>query len=103
MSLNPDKNGNIEGFIKKEVHEKMKRNYMDTIENLQYKVDDLRDKMKNLQENHEVFKRDYKEKYNDFEKLTLKYEKCNTKGLIDELEEYKSRYRAYFNKYGNLE
>ena len=103
MSLKPDKNGNIEGFIKKEVHEKMKRNYMDTIENLQYKVDDLKDKMKNLQENHEEFKRGYKEKCGDFDKLTLKYEKCNTKGLIDELEEYKSRYRAYFNKYGNLE
>ena len=38
-----------------------------------------------------------------FNKLSLKYEKCNTKGLIDELEEYKMRYRAYFNKYGNLE
>ena len=63
MSLKPDKNGNIEGFIKKEVHEKMKRNYMDTIENLQYKVDDLKDKMINLQENKEEFKRVYKEKH----------------------------------------
>ena len=103
MSLKPDENGNIEGFIKKGVHEKMKRNYMDTIENLQNKVDDLKHKMKKLDDNYEEFKRSYKEKCNEFNKLSLKYEKCNTKGLIDELEEYKIRNRAYFNKYGNLE
>ena len=103
MSLKPDKNGNIEGFIKKEVHEKMKRNYDDTIEKLRYKVDDLKDSMKNLQENHEEFKKSYDEKCRDFNRLSIKYEKCGTKGIIDELEEYKSRCRSYFNKYGNLE
>ena len=102
MSLKPDKNGNIDGFIKKEVHEKMKNNYDDTIETLRYKIGDLRDKLNNLQENHENFKKGYKEKCGEFDKLTIKYEKCNTKGLVDELELYKDRCRAYFNKYGNL-
>ena len=60
MSLKPDKNGNIEGFIKKEVHEKMKRNYDDTIEKLRYKVDE-KDSMKNLQEDVK-FKKSYDEK-----------------------------------------
>tara|TARA_B110000858_G_C17652915_1_gene403562 strand:- start:458 stop:766 length:309 start_codon:yes stop_codon:yes gene_type:complete len=94
---------NIDGNIKKHIHEKMIKNYDKTIETLNYKIDDLKDKNNNISINHEEFKKSYKSKCNEFDKLTLKYEKCNTKGLIDELEALKKRCRAYFDKYGNIE
>tara|TARA_B100001093_G_scaffold258578_2_gene247273 strand:+ start:477 stop:788 length:312 start_codon:yes stop_codon:yes gene_type:complete len=103
MSLKPDKNGNIVGFIKKEHHEKTKSNYEKTINSLKDRIDGLENSYDKLEKNHEIFKKDYKKKCEDYNKLLNKLEQKNIKKeFFSEYEILKQRNQQYFNKYGNI-
>ena len=103
MSLKTDKNGNIEGFVKKEHHEKMINNSNKKINDLNDELDKLRESYINIENNHNIFLQQYKNKCEEYNKIVLKLEGRKVKKeLLDELNDYKSKYKAYSDKYGNL-
>jgi hypothetical protein len=92
MSLKPDKNGNISGYVKKEHHEKVTNNLNNKINILQDKYDELNDSFNQLNKNHEIFLLEYKQKCNEYNKLLLKLESKNVKKEVyDELQNAKSK------------
>lgn len=92
MSLKPDKNGNISGYVKKEHHEKVTNNLNNKINILQDKYDELNDSFNKLNKNHEIFLLEYKQKCNEYNKLLLKLESKNVKKEVyDELQNAKSK------------
>ncbi len=104
MSLKPDRNGNIKGFIKQEHHEKTKINLEKKIFFLQDKLDDLNNSYSKLTNNHETIKNEYKKKCIDYNKLLVRLEHKNIKKeLYEELQDLKTKYKLYFEKYGSLD
>ena len=92
MSLKPDKNGNISGYVKKEHHEKVTNNLNNKINLLQDKHDELSDSFNKLNKNHEIFLLEYKQKCNEYNKLLLKLESKNVKKEVyEELQNAKSK------------
>ena len=103
MSLKPDKNGNIEGFVKKEHHDRMIYNSNKKINNLNDELDKIRDSYINLENNHNIFLKEYKKKCEEYNKIVLKLEgRKIKKELLDELNDYKQKCKLYFDKYGSL-
>lgn len=103
MNLKLDKNGNVEGFVKKEHHEKTVNNLLNKLEEKDEELETIRESYMNLTNNHEIFLSEYKKKCEECNKLELKLENKNvSKDLINELEDYKRKCNAYFQKYGSL-
>ena len=103
MSLKTDKNGNIEGFIKKDHHEKIINNSNKKTNDLIDELDKLRESYINIEKNHNIFLQEYKKKCEEYNKIVLKLEGRKVKTeLLNELNDYKSKYKTYFDKYGSL-
>ena len=103
MSLKPDKNGNIVGFVKKEHHEKTKNNYEKTIISLEDKLDSLQNSYNILEKNNKIFKKEYKKKCEDYNKVLNKLDQKNIKkDFFSEYELLKKRNQQYFDKYGSI-
>ena len=103
MDLKLDKNGNIEGFVKKEHHDKTVNNLSMKIEEKEQELETIRESYVNLDNNHKIFLSEYKKKCEECNKLELKLENKNiSRDLISELEDYKRKYNAYFQLYGSL-
>lgn len=103
MSLTPDKNGNIPGYIKKEHHEKTNGNLNKKILLLDNELDKLKDSYKKLENNHNIFLREYKKKCEDYNKVLLKLESKNVKkDLYEEFNILKNKVKKYSDKYGDL-
>ena len=104
MSLKTDKNGNIEGFIKKEHHEKIIYNSNKKINDLNDELNKLRESYINIENNHNVFLQEYKKKCEEYNKILLKLEKRRVKKeLLDELADYKNKVKFYSDKYGSID
>lgn len=104
MSLKPDKNGNIKGFVKKEHHDNIKKNLENKIIFLQDRLDLLENSHSKLENNHEKFVDEYKKKCVDYNKLLIRLEQKNIKKEhYDELQELRSKNKLYFEKYGSLD
>jgi len=103
MDLKLDKNGNIDGFVKKEHHDKTVHNLSMKIEEKDHELETIRESYVNLDNNHKIFLAEYKKKCEECNKLELKLEnKHIKKELLEELEDYKSKFNAYFQLYGKL-
>jgi hypothetical protein len=56
----------------------------------------------NLENNHNIFLKEYKKKCEEYNKALLKLETRKVKKeLLDELEDYKSKVKYFTDKYGN--
>ena len=103
MSLIPDENGNISGYIKKGHHEKVTSNLNKKILNLNIKIDQLNDSYTKLENNHNIFLREYKKKCEDYNKVLLKLESRNVKkDVYEELNNLKNKLKRYNDEYGDL-
>jgi len=92
MSIKQDNYGNIEGYVKKDHHEKVLNNLNKRIEVLNDEVDKVRTSYENLNTNHNIFSSQYKKKCEEYNKLLLKLEGRKVKKeLLDELEYYKQK------------
>ena len=91
MSCKPDKNGNIKGYVKKEHHDKVSNNLNKRIESMTTELEKLQESYMNLENNHNIFLKEYKKKCEEYNKALLKLETRKVKKeLLDELEDYKS-------------
>ena len=101
MSLKPDKHGNITGYVKKEHHEKVSNNLNKRVESLKVELEKIQESYVNLENNHNIFLKEYKKKCEEYNKALLILEKRKVKKeLLDELEDYKSKVKFYTDKYG---
>lgn len=101
MNLKLDKNGNVDGFVKKEHHEKTVTNLHAKIESIETELEMIRTSYTNLDNNHKIFLKEYKKKCEDYNKLLLKLERKNvSKELMEELDDYKKKVNLYIEKYG---
>lgn len=104
MSLKPDKNGNIKGFVKKEHHDNIKKNLENKIIFLQDRLDLLDNSYSKLENNHEKFVEDYKKKCIDYNKLLNRLESKNIKKEhYEELHDLRTKNKLYYEKYGGLD
>tara|TARA_B100000900_G_C19997283_1_gene480271 strand:+ start:203 stop:514 length:312 start_codon:yes stop_codon:yes gene_type:complete len=102
MSCKPDKNGNIKGYVKKEHHDKVSNNLNKRIESMTTELEKLQESYMNLENNHNIFLKEYKKKCEEYNKALLKLETRKVKKeLLDELEDYKSKVKYFTDKYGN--
>ena len=102
MSYKPDKNGNIKGYVKKEHHDKVSNNLNKRIESMTTELEKLQESYMNLENNHNIFLKEYKKKCEEYNKALLKLETRKVKKeLLDELEDYKSKVKYFTDKYGN--
>ena len=102
MSCKPDKNGNIKGYVKKEHHDKVSNNLNKRIESMTTELEKLHESYMNLENNHNIFLKEYKKKCEEYNKALLKLETRKVKKeLLDELEDYKSKVKYFTDKYGN--
>ena len=102
MSCKPDKNGNIKGYVKKEHHDKVSNNLNKRIESMTTELEKLQESYMNLENNHNIFLKEYKKKCEEYNKALLKLETRKVKkDLLDELEDYKSKVKYFTDKYGN--
>ena len=102
MSFKPDKNGNIKGYVKKEHHDKVSNNLNKRIESMTTELEKLQESYMNLENNHNIFLKEYKKKCEEYNKALLKLETRKVKKeLLDELEDYKSKVKYFTDKYGN--
>ena len=103
MSLTPDKNGNISGYIKKSHHEKTNGNLNKKILELNNEIDHLKDSYTKLENNHNIFLSEYKKKCQDYNKVLLKLESKNVKkDVFEEINFLKDKLKKYSDKYGDL-
>ena len=104
MSFKSDKYGNISGYVKKEHHDKVNNNLNKRIESLTIELEKINESYINLENNHNIFLKEYKKKCEEYNKALLKLEKRRVKKeLLDELEDYKNKVKLYSDKYGNIE
>ena len=104
MSFKSDKYGNIIGYVKKEHHDKVNNNLNKRIESLTIELEKINESYINLENNHNIFLKEYKKKCEEYNKALLKLEKRRVKKeLLDELEDYKNKVKLYSDKYGNIE
>ena len=104
MSFKSDKYGNISGYVKKEHHDKVNNNLNKRIESLTIELEKINESYINLENNHNIFLKEYKKKCEEYNKVLLKLEKRRVKKeLLDELEDYKNKVKLYSDKYGNIE
>ena len=104
MSFKSDKYGNISGYVKKEHHDKVNNNLNKRIESLTIELEKMNESYINLENNHNIFLKEYKKKCEEYNKALLKLEKRRVKKeLLDELEDYKNKVKLYSDKYGNIE
>jgi len=104
MSFKSDKYGNISGYVKKEHHDKVNINLNKRIESLTIELEKINESYINLENNHNIFLKEYKKKCEEYNKALLKLEKRRVKKeLLDELEDYKNKVKLYSDKYGNIE
>jgi len=104
MSFKSDKYGNISGYVKKEHHDKVNINLNKRIESLTIELEKINESYINLENNHNIFLKAYKNKCEEYNKALLKLEKRRVKKeLLDELEDYKNKVKLYSDKYGNIE
>ena len=102
MSCKPDKNGNIKGYVKKEHHDKVSNNLNKRVESMTTELEKLQESYMNLENNHNIFLKEYKKKCEEYNKALLKLETRKVKkDLLDELEDYKSKVKYFTDKYGN--
>jgi len=102
--IKPDKYGNITGYVKKDHHDKVSNNLNKRIESLNVELEKIQESYMNLEKNHNIFLKDYKKKCEEYNKVLLKLETRRVKKeLLDELEDYKSKVKLYFEKYGSIE
>ena len=102
MSCKPDKNGNIKGYVKKEHHDKVSNNLNKRIESMTTELEKLQESYMNLENNHNIFLKEYKKKCEEYNKALLKLETRKVKKeLLDELDDYKSKVKYFTDKYGN--
>ena len=102
MSYKPDKNGNIQGYVKKEHHDKVSNNLNKRIESMTAELEKIQESYMNLENNHNIFLKEYKKKCEEYNKVLLKLETRKVKKeLLDELEDYKSKVKYFTDKYGN--
>ena len=102
MSCKPDKNGNIKGYVKKEHHDKVSNNLNKRIESMTTELEKLQESYMNLENNHNIFLKEYKKKCEEYNKALLKLETRKVKKeLLDELEDYKSKVKYFTDKYSN--
>ena len=103
MSLKPDKNGNIPGYIKKPHHDKITNNLNKKINELNEKIEEQIDSFKQLEDNHNIFLREYKKKCEEYNKVLIKLESKNVKKEIyEEINILKNKLKKYLDKYGEL-
>ena len=103
MDMKLDKNGNLDGFVKKEHHDKIVNNLSKKIEEKEQELETIKESYSNLDNNHKIFLSEYKKKCEDCNKLELKLENKNiSRDLINELEDYKRKCNTYFQLYGSL-
>jgi len=103
MLLKLDKNGNVDGFVKKEHHDKIVNNLSKKIEEKEQELETIKESYSNLVNNHGIFLSEYKKKCEECNKLELKLENKNiSRDLIKELEDYKRKCNSYFMLYGSL-
>ena len=104
VPVKPDKYGNITGYVKKGHHDKVTTNLNKRIESLNVELEKIQESYMNLEKNHNIFLKDYKKKCEEYNKVLLKLETRRVKKeLLDELEDYKSKVKLYFEKYGSIE
>ena len=104
MSLKPDKNGNIKGFVKKDHHDNIKKNLEDKLIFLQDRLDSLENSHSILEKNHEKFVEEYKKKCSDYNKLLVRLEQKNIKkDHYEELQNLREKNKLYYEKYGGLD
>ena len=104
MSFKSDKYGNISGYVKKEHHDKVNINLNKRIESLTIELEKINESYINLENNHNIFLKEYKKKCEEYNKVLLKLEKRRVKKeLLDELEDYKNKVKLYSDKCGNIE
>tara|TARA_B100001094_G_scaffold272065_1_gene277703 strand:- start:188 stop:505 length:318 start_codon:yes stop_codon:yes gene_type:complete len=104
MSLKPDKNGNIKGFVKKDHHDNIKKNLEDKLIFLQDRLDSLENSYSKLEKNHDIFVEEYKKKCIDYNKLLTRLEqKKIKKEHYEELQDLRTKNKLYFEKYGSLD
>ena len=102
MSFKPDKNGNIKGYVKKEHHDKVSNNLNKRVESMTTELEKLQESYMNLENNHNIFLKEYKKKCEEYNKALLKLETRKVKKeLLDELEDYKSKVKYFTDKYGS--
>ena len=103
MSLKPDKHGNIPGYIKKEHHDKVTGNLNKKIIELNNTIDEKIDSFNQLENNHNIFLREYKKKCEEYNKVLIKLESKNVKkDVYEELNILKNKLKKYSEKYGDL-
>ena len=101
MDLKLDKNGNVDGFVKKEHHDKTISNLNFKINSLEHELETIQTSYSNLDNNHNVFLKEYKKKCEDYNKVLLKLERKNvSKELMEELDDYKKKVNLYIERYG---
>lgn len=103
MTHKQDKNGNIDGYIKKEHHDKMMKNSDIKINKLQGDLENLKFSSEKVDTNFNIFKVEYKKKCEDYNRLVLKLEgKGIKRDIFYELEDKKKQLKCYIEKYGEI-